>query len=636
MQKRDSRGLRSILLALTFLAVTFAGISVTDAQDEELPDQFGQIDIVELIAYPFLPYGETIDGHGPWYGSVTIQNVESSDVRIWVLADAGFDVERALGTYVLPPNGSITLSAAALGLEEAGSPLVVAGMYRAVWDAPPELREDVINEMCDVSLSGVQDAPGWVATCKPSIAGIARIVAPEPLSGASGSRTSAAHISVDGYNAIPAQDIAWGSQSAFCEAIVAGWPDECSGIGTYEPFGYGVGFVFDGHSYLPIVQTNSGWNTEIRISNIDPSVWAGQVNVTLISSNQQGHASSDDHQMTFEQTLQPGQSWALDLRASGVPEDWVGSAHITSNVGVVAYAARSKPEDDMLMVNVAAPSTWATTSPVGNHNHLPGSDAALSATDGRHHMYAPLVFRDYFGWNTGISIANIDEAPNRVSITWHDADGSMRGLDSRSIPARGQTYVYIPGFDSGPDDQGWVGAVTLSGDHPFHATIDQVKYETGEAMSYMATAAGASAHEDSHPAGIGSETLSLPLLSKGLTDGTGDTSGVQLYNADPAHEVEIEIWLHSPVGDLLPPTNIAPFRATIRPRGHYTLYTMDQPNIIPNSTGSVRVDIVDGQGTVFGVSNAVNYAVSGDGSAAFNLVNAHGQYRFPLSQTELP
>ena len=624
-----------IRIGLIILVLLLAGTSSALADDDV--DQFGRVDVVEMIAYPFVPNGQLIDESGPWHGAITVQNVEDADVRIWAFPDAGFDPEAAFGTWALPPNGSITLSANALGLPESGSPVVIAGMFRAVWDAPAEIREDVINETCGV-VFGAPDSDLWEATCKPSIAGIARITAPGPMSGATGNRTSDAHVSVDGYNAIPAQDIAWGSQSAFCEAVLANWPGNCSGIGTYEPLGYGVGFVFDGHSYLPIVQTNSGWNTEIRISNIDPSVWAGQVNITLIASSRGGHTAGDEHQITFEKTLRPGQSWALNLRDAGIPDDWVGSAHITSNVGVAAYAARSKPEADMLMINVAAPSTWATTSP-GTQFQAETEAAEFSHFSGNtFQMHAPLVFRDYFGWNTGISIANIDEATNRVSITWYDAKGGIRAGETRTIPPRGQEYVYIPGdvVDDDINDPGWVGSVVLEGDQPFHAVIDQVKYETGEAMSYMATAAGAHASEGSGAPAHASSSLALPIMTKGMPDGSGDTSGLQLFNPDSSNPVDIELRFYSPVGDLLDPTKYAPMRAKIRPRGHYTIYTMRLTNMIPNIPGSVRIDVVGGGGSIYGVSNLVNYSVDRDGSTAFNLVNEFGQYRFPVSQTELP
>jgi hypothetical protein len=289
------------------------------------------------------------------------------------------------------------------------------------------------------------------------------------------------------------------------------------------------------------------------------------------------------------------------------------------------------------MINVAAPSTWSTTSP-GTEFQMTDSVAEFAHFSGPFEMHAPLVYRDYFGWNTGISIANIDEMANRVSITWYDGSGSMQGIDTRSIPPQGQEYIYIPATveQTIGGMKGWVGSVTLRASAPFHATVDQVKYETGEAMSYMATAAGAWAPDNQNAPEFSSNSLALPLMQKGNLDGSGDTSGIQLFNPDFGGSVDVEVWFYSQVGDLLPPTNFAPIRATISPRSHYTIYAMDHSGMIPKSAGTARVDVVGGNGQVFGVSNVVNYAVAGDGSTAFNLVNSYGQYRFPVSQTELP
>ena len=125
-------------------------------------------------------------------------------------------------------------------------------------------------------------------------------------------------------------------------------------------------------------------------------------------------------------------------------------------------------------------------------------------------------------------------------------------------------------------------------------------------------------------------------MSKGTEDGLGDTSGIQLFNPSTSGTVDVEIRFYSPVGDHVDPTTYAPIRTTIGPGGHYTVYTMNLSGMIPNTAGTARIDVVGGEGTVYGVSNLVNYAVDGDGSTAINLVNEYGQYRFPVSQTELP
>jgi hypothetical protein len=630
--RRATHGLLTIGLVLFLIGPGVAGVSA----DEHF-DQFDAVDMVEMIFYPFVPHGEMIDGTGPWYGSITIQNVEQHDVKIWAFTDAGFDPDNALGTYVLAPGGAITLSASALGLEEPGAPVVIAAVFRAVWEADEADRIDQTEAICDVPSSSAGAANVWVYTCKPSIAGVVRMATPELMAGPTGNRTTPAHLVVDGYNAVPAQDVSWGSQSEFCAAVWGGFVDLCNGIGTYEPLGYGVGFVFDGHSYLPIVQTNSGWNTVLHISNIDPSVWSGQVNVTLIASIQQGHAASAEHKIAFERNLRPGESWVLDLKAEGIPDEWVGSAHITSNVGVVANASRIKPEANMLMTNVSAPSLLASTS-LGTEEQTQFSSFTDVNLDYQFvgqeefEMYGPLVFLDYNGWNTGISIANIGEMTNTITATFYSPSGSVIGVDQRTVAPQGQEYIYLPARQNLDLSEGWVGSVVLSAPFAFHATIDQVKYSTGEAMSYMATAAGARSVPSGNP-WPDADFLALPLFQKGQLDGSGDTSGIQLFNSSADGPVDVEIEFRSQVGNLIAPTQGAPVQVTIPPRGNYTVYSMSLSEMAPNTAGTVIVRVVGGAGHLVGVSNTVNYAVDGDGSTAFNLVNTFGQYRFPVSQT---
>lgn len=115
---------------------------------------------------------------------------------------------------------------------------------------------------------------------------------------------------------------------------------------------------------------------------------------------------------------------------------------------------------------------------------------------------------------------------------------------------------------------------------------------------------------------------------------TGDTSGIQLFNPSTNGPAEIEVWFHAQTGERLPPTNYGPIRASIPARSGYTLYAMNLSGMIPNTIGTATVEVTGGPGRVAGVSNNVNYAVTGDGATAYNLVNTRGQYRFPVSQTE--
>ena len=597
--------MRLVGISLALVILLLAGSDATSPRSTSAePDDPVLFD---AIYFPWVPHGHQINETGPWHGSITVQNIDvdhrAKSVRVWLfdgrtlqqiaLDNDGDGEPYSLSDAItdpsvphvdLSPNASVTLSAAMLDLSEPGSPIVALALYK-----------DALDSDFDTSPPA------------PVIAGSMKQASPQPMSGAS---TSSAHVSVDGYAAIPLPDIAWGSQSDFCHQL-QGEVSACDGSGLS-----GSGTGFDGHSFLPIVQTNSGWNTEIYLSNVDlTNVSAAQVDIILTDSDQLGTATAGDHRATETVNIPPGGTAMIDARAL-VGEEWVGSAQIISTVGIATLAMRSKPEDDMLMINVSAPSLNATTGdeiPVD----LPAQESASSSQP--FEQYAPLVFQDYNGWNTGFSFVNLADQSNRVSVTFITLDGRLIAGDARTISAHGQEFIYIPASDDLHGSDGFAGAAIFRADQPFHVAVDQVKYSTGEAMSYLATAAGAS---------VG-ESLSVPLIQKGWNDGTGDTSGFQLINIDTGNSVTFDLHFYDSAGSLIGPSRYGPIRATIGPRQFATWYTMGISELSQNQRASVVLTPVDGDGAIVGVSNTVNYAVSGDGSVAINMVSSSGHYRLP-------
>jgi hypothetical protein len=635
------RRVLSMLLALGLVASLFSSVLFTASADN-IEDM--DLDLTETIFYPFVPNGEMLDGTGPWYGGITVQNLEPKGVRIWAFRDAEFDPDNALGTWLLPPYSSQTISSNQLGLSAPGSPVVITAVFRDLWEAKDEdeFRDRLFDCVYGDVVRGLQFEE--YLQCKPKIAGTLKQAAPEPLGGR-GTRTSAAHTSVDGHTAIPAQDVAWGPMSQYCDYVWGGIPDICNSEGFYLlPFG-GIGFVFDGHSYMPIVQTNSGWNTILHLSNIDPSVENAAIVVELIRTDQQGYAAAGSDKYLFEEIVPAGTTWTLDLRAAGIPDGWVGSAWITSNGGVVANAMRVKVESDMLVTNVSVPSIWVTTTPDdpdGGFGPV-GEQADLEFVGPfGFEMYAPLIFRDYNGWNTGISILNVTETWNAITVTFYGPSGNVVGQDRRTISPKSQEFIYIPHTQDlglgGETGSGWVGSALISSDSgvEFHAVIDQVKYMIGEAMSYAATAAGARA-KDSGMWYPDADYLGLPLFQKGsVMTGLGDMSGIQLFNASSKGSITVEITFYFESGALMEPTIDGPIPLTIPALGNATVYSATLTEMGQNASGSAIVRAVKGHGQVVAVSNNVNYALCCDGSVAFNLVNNFGQYRLPVGQTEPP
>jgi len=436
-----------------------------------------------------------------------------------------------------------------------------------------------------------------------------------------------------------------GPGSAVCQDINA---SDCYNAGGYI-LGVPLTGEFDGHSYLPIVQTNSGWNSIVHITNIDPSS-PDFASVTITLYTAAGQGAFGPSVGSFTATLNQGQTATIDLKADmGIPDGWVGSAWITSDYGVVANVNRQKPATNMALTNTAAPSLFATTS---------GSDASgasvQASPSGQFTMVAPLILKAYNGWNSGVNIANISEFTNTVTVTWVGPTGNVVGSDSVSIPAKAMEYIYTPNTQDLGLNSGFVGAAVLTSVLPFHAAIDEVKYsgtgqDVGQAMSYIATDAGASAAwctaDSTHKSGCewnkyrvlkpygAYPQLNIPLIQKGspLT-GMGDTSGINIFNSSAEASSTADISFYQPSGALAAPTLNAPYEITLGALNTATIYTMDFSEMSAGFQGSAQIVPVAGAGVLFGVSNNVNYDVAGDGSAVYNAVNAWGQFRLYCSQ----
>src|SRR5690606_22880897 len=177
----------------------------------------------------------------------------------------------------------------------------------------------------------------------------------------------------------------------------------------------------------PIVQTNTGWNTVLYITNVSGDDNVG-VTGTYYASSGQGFAGPST--MIVNQTLADGETLTVNLTEdAGFPEGEVGSVWIDADAAVVAQVFRVKAENDMALTNVAAPRFDTADN-----------DFDVDPTT----QYAPLVFRDYNGWNTGLNIANLSSVNNQVTITYYNYAGNVVAVETRNIPARAMEFVYRP------------------------------------------------------------------------------------------------------------------------------------------------------------------------------------------------
>lgn len=329
---------------------------------------------------------------------------------------------------------------------------------------------------------------------------------------------------------------------------------------------------------LPIAQVNANWNTVLHVTNFGDEADA-DVDLQMNPAEGTGWA------ININRTIQPGETESIGLLGLNPPSDWVGSVNISADQPIAAAAERAKNETDMLIMNVS---------------QNPGIAGGTQS--------APLVFDDWEAWNTGISIANLTDSANEVTVTYYDLDGNVEDTEDVEIPANGMDFIYSPASLNGAG--GFAGSAVITSDGPIVGAVDEVKYfgddpDTGHAMSYMV---------EMQVAEIG-ESLSMPLVQRGDTTPAGDTSGIQIFN--PTDEsVTVALWYIDSAGDTF---EDSPEIIALDGNEGHTAYTMNEANMPAGFNGSAIIQVLAGDGAVSAASNNVNYAVEHDGSSSYNL-----------------
>jgi hypothetical protein len=252
--------------------------------------------------------------------------------------------------------------------------------------------------------------------------------------------------------------------------------------------------------------------------------------------------------------------------------------------------------------------------------------AQIEGSNGRFALFAPHVLVDYFGWNTGINVANLSDQDNNVSIQYFNLLGNAtEGLNQR-LAAHGMTYFYDP--SQAPQDNnsqdvttdvnaGVVASAIIWSDFPVAVAVDATKYPesdpNGGADLFQGTSYSATQNIFTWQA--------VPLVQKGGIDGQGDTSGINIMNPN-SEAVTANVFWVNPSGFLA--SNFGVSSVTIPGFANGFVYTMTQRNLPNGFTGAAQVIA---SRPVAAVSANVNYAVDGDGSAIFNAFNPCGFFR---------
>ncbi len=371
-------------------------------------------------------------------------------------------------------------------------------------------------------------------------------------------------------------------------------------------------FRFD-EWYLPIVQTNCGpggcWDSMIRVANV------GAVNNAVTIRFFPANDGSGSLQTGFQvhELVHGGDTWNVNL-SDLVPEGWVGSAHVYSDGAVYAMVDRYKVGYNMWLTNTGSSADFE------NLAQVPGDD-------GDYVLFAPHVLIDYFGWNTGINVANLADEDNNVSIQYYNLLGNSTEGQNQRLAPHGMTYFYDP--SQAPQDNndqdpvtdanaGIVGSALIWSDHPVAAVVDATKYPesdpSGGVDLFQGTTYSATANVFTAQA--------VPLVQKGNpTDGMGSTSGINIMNPNAEAAVANVYWVNQ---SGFQADNLGISSVSIPAFANGFVYTLTQHNLPNGFYGAAQVIA---NVPVVAVSANVDYQVDGDGSVIFNAYNPCGLYR---------
>jgi subtilisin family serine protease len=221
--------------------------------------------------------------------------------------------------------------------------------------------------------------------------------------------------------------------------------------------------------------------------------------------------------------LCPGETVRVDQPAY-LGANWLGSVWIRATQPLGVIVDQVDKNQTMLMSYRALPADLWT----------PGGTITWGSLDN----FAPLIYREFNGWNAGIQVQNLSSTVNAlVKVTFYDNSGDIIDSVVEWICPRGSQVFYLPVINNLPgqytgsarvESQNWWGP----GDPPVSApnilsVVSLVNYNTpGQALAYNALSA-----RDA----IGVQAVGLPLLAKKYHDvyepaGTTWTTDIAIQN----------------------------------------------------------------------------------------------------------
>jgi hypothetical protein len=299
-------------------------------------------------------------------------------------------------------------------------------------------------------------------------------------------------------------------------------------LGAYDPV-YG-GYAF----YAPSLYAGSGgYNSILYIQN-------GGLECTSLELWFKGHDDCLRPRICDVLTLAPGETFQFDV-SSCLPAGWVGNAWIRSTQPLAV--AVDHAGNDVLMTYTGMPSEL-------NYSW----DGQAFFTTGSAVAYGPLIYSEYQGWDTAITVQNMSRtSAAKVKVYFLDRSGDVITTVVDWLCAQGAQQFFLPVVAGLPGN--WIGSVRVEsqdwfapGSNPVAApnifgVAELVKYtdvmrtEPQEAIAYdlfpeqMAYDWQVGSFCGGLCSGIG--RIGIPSFHKDQV-GTGVTSEVAIANLVPA------------------------------------------------------------------------------------------------------
>ena len=215
-----------------------------------------------------------------------------------------------------------------------------------------------------------------------------------------------------------------------------------------------------GTAYAPLLFKNAnGWNTIFSVQNTDGV--AANINVLYRQTNT-GQTWNESH------TLPPNSAKILSQAGNAqLPNGFVGSALISCSNGQ-SLALSVHTEKNVWSLDYSGMNQWNV-----------GSQAS-----------APLLFKNYNGYNAGWQIQNLGAQATTLNVTYRQVNGSGVWAATANVEPGASASFDLRDNGQIPDNMVLSGAATSSNGQPLGGTVNEIKYPLNQVLNYVSPGAG--------------------------------------------------------------------------------------------------------------------------------------------------